>query len=747
VYVDGRTDGDGSRDAPLRSIQRGLDVANRTGATVVALADGTYAEGVDFLRAHDGITLHGRCSDKVVLDATGTDRPLVMQLYAPSGSPTFGLSGLTLRGADVGGIRVLGANATLRDVRLEGLLGLGIQVEEGSDVTLEDVVITGLVPSRAYGNAAEGVRVTDDARVHATRLRVEDLPGVAVYVDGSGARATLEDITVRGITTAGRSIGVGVVADADVDVSLVRGTIETPEGGVGVSITGGRFSLDATALTGPGGGLDVRNGGAATLRDVTMLGIVGFGVHARGDGTVLEMTGVTIQDIVADANNDGRGVEVDDGARAALVDVTVEQATDVALYVGGGSVEATRTTLARTRERARGGRGRGVETNFEGEVTLRESTVADNVEVGIFVSSGSVLEMDDVDLARTTARADERRGVGLEVLDSVADVRNSRITSSELINLLVAGDSLVTLIDTELRETTGTRSGYAGWGVQVSEGAHLTMTRGGVYDSAVVGLFVTRNATADLHEVNVTGTRRTRGVRAAPGVLLNGDGTATIEGGTISDNEGPGLVCYYTDASLTGTTLLRNEYAAVTAAEDSILTLDGIRVEDTREGPDGGAFGVITKSGPRGAPRLTVHDSIIGPHAVAGIWFGGPGSLNVEDSDIAVSPGTARGATRAHGNAIFANDTTADPADLHIAGNRFHGDGGIPVVLHHATGTFDANVWETDGVDVTQQACGDLVPLPSIPDATVEACPSGNRLVDLSFLVPQIYLRDVSPDE
>jgi hypothetical protein len=367
--------------------------------------------------------------------------------------------------------------------------------------------------------------------------------------------------------------------------------------------------------------------------------------------------------------------------------------------------------------------------------------------VGIFVSSGSVLEMEDVDLARTAARADGRRGVGLEVLDSVADVRNSRISSSALIHLLVAGDSQVTLTDTVLRETTGTRLGYAGWGMQISGDSRLSMTRGGTYDSAVVGAFITHGGHAEFHDTQITGTHRTRGIRNAVGILANDLATVTMEGGSITDNEGPGLVASRADVTVAGTTLLRNESAAVIGEGGAVVDLDSIDVADTRDGPEAGALGVVVQSNGFGTPTLRIQNASIGPHAAAGVWFSGPGSMTLEDSELEAGPGMARGGTLAHGNALFVSELASTTDNLLVTGNRFHGDGGLPVMLHHATGTFSDNVWESSGVHITQQACGELVPLTGVPGAVLDTCPDGNRLVDLSLGVPRFHLQDLPLDE
>ena len=751
VYVDGRADGDGSRESPLRSIQEALEVAQRRNATVVALADGTYAEGVDFVRGHDGITLHGRCSARVILDAGGLDRQLAMQFYAPSGAPTFGASGLTLRGADVGGLRVRGATVTLRDVRLEGLSDLGMQLEEGSDVTLEDVVVTGTRASR--GGWAEGLRVTDDAQLLARGLRIEDSVGVGIYMDGAGARATFEDLVVRGLTRERGPTTAGLAVFENTEATLVGGSVEAPEDGVAVSVPGGTLVLRGTELTGGaaaspvGAGLDVREGGVATLSGVSLSALAGFGVYALGEGTRLDAEDVTLTGVVADARNSGRGVEVNGGARATLSRVTVREVTDTACFVGGGDVHIEDSTLSDTREREEGGGGRGVEVGTGGTATLRGSRVTDNVEVGVFVGNGSELTLDDVDLAFTHARADGRRGVGLEVIDSVATVTGSRITGNQLINLLVAGDSQVDLIDTELRDTRGNTNGGAGWGVQASDGARLTMTGGGVYESAAVGVFLANGASGVLRDVEVADTYRLRGVRSAAGVMAYAGANVTIEGGTVRDNEGPGLAVYGADADVVDTTLVRNTYAAVAVHEAATVTIEGVRIEDTVQGADGGTLGILVESGAGGRPNVTVRDASIGPHSVAGVWITGPGSLTLEDSEISVGAGTPRGALLAHGNAVFATGIADDESALRVNRNRFHGEGGVPVLLHHATGVLGANAWETAPPHVVQQDCNAVDPASVSAEAIAETCRAGNRLVDLSYQVPALYLGELELDE
>ena len=74
IYVDGVTDGDGSMDAPFRTIQQGADAAYLQGGGDVAIAAGTYVENVVLDSHHVDVNLMGRCRALVVVDGSGTGR-------------------------------------------------------------------------------------------------------------------------------------------------------------------------------------------------------------------------------------------------------------------------------------------------------------------------------------------------------------------------------------------------------------------------------------------------------------------------------------------------------------------------------------------------------------------------------------------------------------------------------------------------------------------------------------------------
>ena len=100
VYVDGQSDGDGSADAPFRSIQQGADAAGQQGGGTVAIAEGTYFENLLLDSRHVGVDLVGRCPELVVVDGSaGLEGDTTIEV-AQNGIavPVVGLSGMTVRG-------------------------------------------------------------------------------------------------------------------------------------------------------------------------------------------------------------------------------------------------------------------------------------------------------------------------------------------------------------------------------------------------------------------------------------------------------------------------------------------------------------------------------------------------------------------------------------------------------------------------------------------------------------------------
>ena len=131
VYVDGAADpgGDGSEDAPLASIQDGLDLAGSRGGGQVAVAAGSYSEALALDHGHAGVDLAGRCRELVTLDASDVTAHAAIQVAAEAGDEIV-LSSLTVTGGaagaddvtgdttDAGGLVLTGGTVTAREVDL-----------------------------------------------------------------------------------------------------------------------------------------------------------------------------------------------------------------------------------------------------------------------------------------------------------------------------------------------------------------------------------------------------------------------------------------------------------------------------------------------------------------------------------------------------------------------------------------------------------------------------------------------------
>lgn len=160
-------------------------------------------------------------------------------------------------------------NATLA-VAMDFFDGVGTPTA----ATLEDVLVRDTVPQRGVG--ARSFQLSGPGTLDATRLRFEDSVGIALYVGGEGAVATLRDLTIAdtaasdcGADCVHGGVGLGAYYQATVDLSRFR--IE-------------RSALCAVHVVSEG--VDIRDGLVAHNLFGACVQIAGFDVARLSSGVV-----------------------------------------------------------------------------------------------------------------------------------------------------------------------------------------------------------------------------------------------------------------------------------------------------------------------------------------------------------------------------------------------------------------------------------------------------------------------------
>ncbi len=736
VYVapDGDPQGEGSAAAPLAGIQQALDRAAELRGGTVLVAAGTYAENLAMGSQHTGVKLLARCSDLVTVTGGSLPGAPVLSIAGANGArPEVEVAGVTLTDAEGGGVVVLDADASLRDVSVSGTGGVGIRGTRAG-LLLESVTVRGTTPSTR--DVGIGVGVDDGSTLTLRGAEVSDNASAGVYVAASTAELDgvfLHDngnvglAATRASTVTGhdirmeRHVALGAYAEGS-DLTLsdttITDVIEDADGNFGFGVGAearGHVVLDRVEVS-----------GATSMALMTMAG--------RG---VIEARQVHLHDTRLGTDGTGHGVGVQEGGRIELVDSTVENNLGGAYVVGEGSrFSATGSTFARSRTEGEAGvgddpTGQGILARSGAEVTLEGCTVADNDNAGVIAA------------------------------DSELEVRASTVRDNRGVGVYAAGPQMLVIEDTVVERTRGSDAGIFGRGIEVFAGVEASLRNVQVVDNEEVGVFLADSVDATLVNVEIRGTRRSRTHAMASGLVVANVSTVGCRGCVLADNEGPGA---YMGAAgtldLNGATVTNNRFAGLALVGDGwINATDTVITDNLTDKAMGGGFGVYAmavrsrEGGYAEEGIVFLSDSEVGAHPYAAVWLDGPGEYQLRRNVLHGGPGIALGSWQAHGNALFAMNGVAwwsGFTGLLLEDNTFRDATDAAILLHGATARFeeDTNVFRNNGADLIQQRCMDTTPIRAVPyGIDADICTLHPRLVDAntgfrSLAIPEAILTE-----
>lgn len=286
--------------------QLGLRAA---GAGTKVIADGLLVDAAPGLgdEAGDAMGISVQAGARLTLDHTrlSGNRVVALQLFDPQ--TTVHATRLLIDGTrprksddeDGWGVDVhAGASLTVSDTRLTGNHAFGLfALGKGTEVVASNLVVDGTLPQHVDGTYGWGIGVTEGAVMRAERVRL------------SGNRAF--GMVVRSPET------VVHASDLLIDATLPR-------------------SSDTAA----GLGVLLEQGAKLRLLRARLSGNRSTGLLARDPGTALEAWGLLVDATLPLASNDafGRGVQVQQGARATLLGVRLAGHRDSAMVATGEKV-------------------------------------------------------------------------------------------------------------------------------------------------------------------------------------------------------------------------------------------------------------------------------------------------------------------------------------------------------------------------------------------------------------------------
>lgn len=751
--VDG---GDGSPEAPLRSVGEALDrIADAHEGGTVRVAAGRYEENLGLKVTMEPLRIEGRCS--ALVELVGEEDAEEATVSLPSRgdvNSNFALAGLTIAGG-FGGIYVPSGQLSLTDVVLSDNLYVGMDVYGEAVVSVDGLRVENPRPfdDGSYGwglyafdggtiqggdllvmGASDiGIRASNGATLaleDCTLDPVEDRdPGDPTVASGlwtdRGASASLRDCTVFG------EHGVGLLVQEDAMLNLEDVTVFGPgvEGASFVGVFSGLAEFHATRTTVADSAFAgmLLLSSTTTLEEVTVqdtyLGeLPELIAEPAGSGIDVEEGSLDAKDLVV-TGSAWMGVLLDE-VEAHLEDVHIEQVSrpaDLDLLDGGGMLVSG------------------------GDTVIDGLTISDATARGI-AAFGAPMTVDDLTVLRTTPG---RTGVGIGVQlegerskRSTVVLRGCTFEGNEGSGIRMSKSDL-DLSDCTL-STLPIQDGRFGVAVIVDENSDLVASDLLLQDNRAVGFYVGVGS-AILTDVAILATARDTDAAMATGIGVATDGVLEATGLVVRSTEGPGLVCGNgAVCACSECTFEDNTFAGVVVTEAE-LRLEDSTVDGTLA--DAGAAGVVGVFcfGAAYEPKLRLDGVEVGGSALAAVLLVGPGDVRIVDSTL--SGGVDGAASDIHpaldGVVVTGN---ADGPALRISDTTLAGSLGVGILLDASDATLSGLTWEGNGTDFWQQRCAEVDTQVSCPDdANCEICPADEGGHDLRVELDafDLYLDDL----
>jgi len=353
-----------------------------------------------------------------------------------------------------------------------------------------------------------------------------------VSVTTSGEPAVVRNLTITD------SLGFGAVAEGGRRLSLEGVIVERAnEVAVMASGTGAEITMTSVVIRDTrtadrfGRGIVAQEAGRIEASFVLVEGNRDTGVFASDSGSEIVISDSVVRDTLPQRDDDtgGRGIGVQTAARLEATRVLVEGNREAGMYISESECALMDVIVRGTRAQERGGTGgHGLELRFGAHAEISRLLVAENEDVGIFISDPDTsARLDGVVMRNAEAAPSGGSGGGGLVVAEEADVEATRLLVADNggTGVYVSGGATLTLTDTAVRGTESETVG--GRGVNVQHGARLTASRLLVTDSREAAMFI-GDADVVLRDALLRDTR----ARASDGVFgrgLNVQGSSTLD--------------------------------------------------------------------------------------------------------------------------------------------------------------------------------------------------------------------------
>jgi hypothetical protein len=414
----------------------------------------------------------------------------------------------------------------------DGTNGIGLVVSGGPTATLSHVVLArnvenGLYADSQYATSPTTVTATDVV-VHDTQPRAQGVV-LGAYTEYFGRNVMAMgsariDLTRASIRWAN---GASLVSAGGATLTLTDSVVYASH----------PFPNDYATSCGT-----VQQAGTLVFTNSAAVGCLGSGLQILDQGTQVTLTRSLVADIQQHgATNNGHGLELGGPATLTVTDSAVTGCHGSAVltsYGFGGGAPAGAVTLSRSifgwgHGYADGSFGRGLDLGGGGLTSITESAVVFNREVSVVVRDSTTQARFLRSVVRDTkSNGQGLHGRGLNVQQGgFLSLDDSLVWRNRDVGLMVAEpDSRAELMGSTIADTRPLeKTGDFGWGVGVMIGARLGLTGAFIVGSAQVGVAVSASAATISHS----------DVRDNAVALHVQDGSALTEVDTLPATIGP----------------------------------------------------------------------------------------------------------------------------------------------------------------------------------------------------------------
>ena len=506
LYVRPGGNGDGSELNPFGTIQAAMDVA--IGGTTVVVGKGTYEETVSF---SGGVSLYGACPEETII-------------FNSAPSNEFGVLDVLVSGASAKNLTVAASGRpaawveqqgtlTLEDVIVESPSFLGLAVVFGARLTARRVIVRGTQPFG--GRFGRGMEVQMGSSVELEDVLLEDNIEAGIFAFGEGTTVTMNGVVVRGTTIGQNGLGRGLHVQQFASMTGQRIVLERNADSGLVAGDGAEVSLtDLAARDGAGRpdgrfgrGVSVQGGATLQLERAFITDNRNAGISIASPASTATLKDVIVTGTQPGALGESGGIIVTEGASVTVENALLEENQGFGLVAqsNGTTVTASDVTIHNTRWS--GSVARAVDVQLGATITMNRLYVSGAEEAGVLASEGEAL-LEDVIIEKSGTRPDGRAGHGLVAQDGTSlTVRRAHLSMTRDVGLLASGaNTTLEAEDLTIDDTLGDVRGRA---VQIQTGASATLRRMRIARAQEIAVAAySSSTTVTLEDVEVTDTKK-----------------------------------------------------------------------------------------------------------------------------------------------------------------------------------------------------------------------------------------------